>query len=167
MQRTDSLEKTLKLGKIEGKRRRGQQRMRRLDDIIDSKEFEQAAGDNEGHRSLACCRPWGCRIRHNLVTERQQHTFRRPCFQIPYHGDQNFNIWIAEGEHTIFNSRQSPGEGSTESNRAKWEADGSLSIQNKGMTEDSVYGCESWLCHFLKLGNLDRLLTLPQLNCLP
>ena len=36
MQRADSLEKTLILGKIEGKRRRGQQRMRWLDDITDS-----------------------------------------------------------------------------------------------------------------------------------
>ena len=36
MQRTDSLEKTLILGKIEGGRRRGQQRMRWLDDITDS-----------------------------------------------------------------------------------------------------------------------------------
>ena len=33
MQRTDSLEKTLMLGKIEGRRRRGRQRMRRLDGI--------------------------------------------------------------------------------------------------------------------------------------
>ena len=36
MQRADSLEKTLMMGKIEGRRRRGQQRMRRLDGIIDS-----------------------------------------------------------------------------------------------------------------------------------
>ena len=36
MQRTDSLEKTLMLGKIEGGRRRGRQRMRRLDGITDS-----------------------------------------------------------------------------------------------------------------------------------
>ena len=35
MQRTDSLEKTLMLGKIEGRRRRGQQRMRCLDGITD------------------------------------------------------------------------------------------------------------------------------------
>ena len=35
MQRTDSLEKTLMLGRIEGRRRRGRQRMRWLDDIID------------------------------------------------------------------------------------------------------------------------------------
>ena len=36
MQRTDSLEKTLMLGNIEGERRRGQQRMRWLDGITDS-----------------------------------------------------------------------------------------------------------------------------------
>ena len=36
IQRTDSLEKTLLLGKIEGRRRKGQQRMRWLDVIIDS-----------------------------------------------------------------------------------------------------------------------------------
>ena len=35
MQRTDSLEKTLLLGKIEGRRRRGQQRIRRLEGITD------------------------------------------------------------------------------------------------------------------------------------
>ena len=36
MQRTDSLEKTLVLGKIEGRKRRGRQRMKWLDGIIDS-----------------------------------------------------------------------------------------------------------------------------------
>ena len=39
MQRADSLEKTLTVGKIEGKRRRGQQRMRWLDSITDSKDI--------------------------------------------------------------------------------------------------------------------------------
>ena len=39
IQRTDSLEKTLMLGKIEGKRRRGQQRMRWLDGITDSMDM--------------------------------------------------------------------------------------------------------------------------------
>ena len=39
MQRTDSLEKTLMLGKIEGKRRRGQRRMKWLDGITDSKDM--------------------------------------------------------------------------------------------------------------------------------
>ena len=39
MRRTDSLEKTLILGKIEGRRRRGQQRIRWLDGITDSKDM--------------------------------------------------------------------------------------------------------------------------------
>ena len=39
MQRTNSLEKTLMLGKIEGRRRRGQQRMRWLDGITDSMDM--------------------------------------------------------------------------------------------------------------------------------
>ena len=39
MQRADSLEKTLMLGKIEGRRRRGQQRMRWLEGIIDSMDM--------------------------------------------------------------------------------------------------------------------------------
>ena len=39
MQRTDSLEKTLMLGKIEGRRRRGQQRMRWLDGITNSADM--------------------------------------------------------------------------------------------------------------------------------
>ena len=39
MQRDDSLEKTLMLGKIEGRRKRGQQRMRWLDGIIDSMDM--------------------------------------------------------------------------------------------------------------------------------
>ena len=39
MQRTDSFEKTLMLGKIEGRRRRGQQRMRWLDGIADSMDM--------------------------------------------------------------------------------------------------------------------------------
>ena len=39
MQRASSLEKTLMLGKIEGKRRRGQQRMRKLDCIADSMDM--------------------------------------------------------------------------------------------------------------------------------
>ena len=39
MRRADSLEKTLMLGKTEGRRRRGQQRMRRLDGITDSMDM--------------------------------------------------------------------------------------------------------------------------------
>ena len=59
--RTDSLEKTLMLGKIEGGRRRGQQRMRWLDGITNTNghEFEWALGIGDGQGSLACCSPWG------------------------------------------------------------------------------------------------------------
>ena len=61
------------LGKIEGRRRRGQQRMRWLDGIADSMdiEFEQALGDAEGQGSLACCSPWCHRVGHDLATEQQ------------------------------------------------------------------------------------------------
>ena len=58
MQRTDSLEKTLMLEKSEGGRRRGRQRMRRLDGITDLIEFEQAPGVGDRQGSLACCSPW-------------------------------------------------------------------------------------------------------------
>ena len=58
MWRIDSLEKTLILGKIEGRRRRGWQRMRWLDGIT-IYEFEQALGVGEGQGSLTCCSPWG------------------------------------------------------------------------------------------------------------
>ena len=60
IQRTDSLEKILMLGKIEGRRRRGQQRMRWLDGIIDLMNMsEQTLGNGEGQGSLACCSPRG------------------------------------------------------------------------------------------------------------
>ena len=59
MRRTDSLEKTLMLGKIEGKRRRGQQRMRWLDHWLNGHEFEQAPGVGDGQGGLVCCSPWG------------------------------------------------------------------------------------------------------------
>ena len=50
------------LGKIEGRTRRGPQRMRWLDGITDSmdmNEFEQALGVGDRQGSLACCSPWG------------------------------------------------------------------------------------------------------------
>ena len=62
MQRTDSFEKTLMLGKIEGERRREQQRMRWLDGWhhqLNGHEFEQAPEVGDGQGSLECCSPWG------------------------------------------------------------------------------------------------------------
>ena len=61
MQRTDSLEKTLMLGKTEGKRKRGWQRMRWLDSITDSREKNLSPGDSGGQRSLMGYSPWGCK----------------------------------------------------------------------------------------------------------
>ena len=61
LQRVDSLEKTLMLGKIEGRRRRGLQRMRWSDGITDSMDmsFSKLWGVGNGRESLACCSPWG------------------------------------------------------------------------------------------------------------
>ena len=67
MWRASSLEKTLRLGKIEG-RRRGWQRMRWLDSIkFNGHEFKQTLGASGGQGSLACCNQWGHRVRHNLA----------------------------------------------------------------------------------------------------
>ena len=60
MLRVDSLGKTLTLGKIEGRRRRGRQRMRRPDSITDLMNMSLSnhpAGDGQG--GLACCSPRG------------------------------------------------------------------------------------------------------------
>ena len=50
----------LGMGKIEGRKRRGQQRTRRLDGITDLMDMSWSKlGDSEGQASLACCSPWG------------------------------------------------------------------------------------------------------------
>ena len=71
MQRANSLEKILMLGKIEGKRRRGQQRMRWLDSITDSmgmsfnKLWEIEKDREVWHAAIG-------RVRYNLAIEQQQ-----------------------------------------------------------------------------------------------
>ena len=73
MGRTDSLEKTLMLGKIEGRRRRGwQYEMVGWHHWLNGHEFEQALGAGDGQGSLACCSPWGCK--KSDTTERLKWT---------------------------------------------------------------------------------------------
>ena len=55
-------EKTLMLGEIDGKRRRGQQRMRLLDSITDSMDMNLSKPEESGgQKSQACCSPWSCK----------------------------------------------------------------------------------------------------------
>ena len=57
MGRVDSLEKTVLLGGIVGRRKRGRQRMRWLDGITDPMDMSLGVGDGQG--GLACCNSWG------------------------------------------------------------------------------------------------------------
>ena len=62
MWKADLLEKTLMLGKIESRRRRGRQRMRWVDGIIASMDMSlRKLGNSEGQGRLACCSPWDCK----------------------------------------------------------------------------------------------------------
>ena len=69
MRRTDSLEKTLIMGKIEGRRRKGttEDEMVGCHHQLDGHEFEQALGV-DGQGSLACCSPWS--LKELDMTER-------------------------------------------------------------------------------------------------
>ena len=72
MWRVDSLGKTLMLGKIEGGRRRGWQRMRWLDGITDSMDtnFSSCLGGGDGQGGLVCCKSMGSqRVGHDWATE--------------------------------------------------------------------------------------------------
>ena len=75
MQKVDSLEKTLMLGKIEGKKKR-----RQKDETVgchhclNGCKFELTPGDSEGQGSLACCSSCGCKELDMTETEqKQQH----------------------------------------------------------------------------------------------
>ena len=60
MQIGDSLEKSLMLGKTEGRRKRASEdEMAGWHHQCNGHELGQTSGDGEGQRGLACCRPWG------------------------------------------------------------------------------------------------------------
>ena len=72
MQRADSLEKTLMLGKIEGRRRRERQDEKvGWHHLLDGHEFKQTLGDSIGQEGLVCCSPWD--HKESDVTEQQQY----------------------------------------------------------------------------------------------
>ena len=60
------------LGKIEGRRRRGRQKIRWLDGIADAMNMNLGKLPVEGKGDLACYSPWGPRVGHDWETEQQQ-----------------------------------------------------------------------------------------------
>ena len=82
--RTDPLEKTLMLRKIEGRRRSGRQRMRWLDvhHQLDEQEFEQAPEVGDGQGSLACCSPWTTKSWTQLNGWTELELVRKPVYHM-------------------------------------------------------------------------------------
>ena len=82
MWRTESLEKILMLGKIEGRRSGWQDEMVGWHHQLDGHEFEQALGVSDGQRTLACYSPWG---RKELdMTEQVKWTELKVVLQCPW-----------------------------------------------------------------------------------
>ena len=79
MWRADSLEKTLMLRHIEGRRRRGWQRIRWLDGITNSVDMSLSKIQEMEMGSLLCCIPWSCRVSHDWVNEQQSLPLHCSC----------------------------------------------------------------------------------------
>ena len=96
MQRANSLEKTLMLGKTEGKRRRWWQRMRWLDGIT---SWPSTPGDSEWQGSLVCCTLWSHKELH--MTEQLNNYFRSMAdSELPFRWSSLYLILsVAESRH--------------------------------------------------------------------
>ena len=129
MQRTDSLEKTLMLGKIESRRRTGWQRMRWLDGITDLMDMDIGGGQG----SLAYCSPWGHKESDTTEWLNWTETLDFLC---------NFSIikyqwWLKnwtvlcppDAKNWLIGKDPDPGKD------WRWE---------KGMTKDEVVGLSQW-----------------------
>ena len=95
MWRVDSLEKTLMLGGIGGKRSGGRQRMRWLDGITDSMDTPGVGG---GQGCLVCCDSWGCK---------ESDTTERLIWSDPITSrTQSLNIWTNGDEQEMYFTTQ-------------------------------------------------------------
>ena len=99
MQRADSFGKTLMLGKIEGRRRRRQQRMRWLDGITET------LGVGDGQRGLPCCGRW----EHKELDTAEWLNWTEWSSGFPYllqskseFGNNKFMIWATFSSHSCF-----------------------------------------------------------------
>ena len=98
MQRVDSLEKTLMLGGIRGRRRRGRQRMRWLDGITDSMNTEWTPGVGDGQGGLACCDSWGSKESDTteLLNWTEGHSGKESTCQCRRHKRCRFSPWVGK-----------------------------------------------------------------------
>ena len=85
MPRANSLEKTLMLGKVEGRREKGmtEDEMFGWHHRLQGHEFEQVPGVGDGQGGLTCCDSWGHRVRRDWVTKQQQWKLFEEQNQLP------------------------------------------------------------------------------------